>query len=86
MIVLVGPIAGAFVNKFGCRITGVAGSIIAAVAFILSTFSPSVYIFHFTYGIIGGKLTQKSKPNMYLGSVSLLQGNIMLDHLCETCL
>ena len=82
MIVLVGPIAGAFVNKFGCRITGVAGSIVAAVAFILSTFSPSVYIFHFTYGIIGGKLTQKSKPNMYLGSVSLLQGNIMLDHLC----
>ncbi|KAF6032580.1 hypothetical protein EB796_009181 [Bugula neritina] len=51
---LVGPIAGALVNAFGCRKVGIVGSIIAAIAFILSTFSKSIYVFQWTYGIMGG--------------------------------
>jgi len=52
-----GPIVGALVNKFGCRPVGIAGSIIGACAFLLSTASKSVVVFQLTYGVIGGKLT-----------------------------
>lgn len=49
-----GPIVGALSNKFGLRPVGVAGSILAACAFILSTFSPNISIFQLIYGVIGG--------------------------------
>lgn len=50
-----GPFAGALVNKFGCRPVGIAGSLIGAVAFILSSFANSVEVFHLTYGFLGGE-------------------------------
>lgn len=53
-LLFVGPIVAALVNKFGCRIVGISGSIFAAFAFILSTFSPSIVVFQLTYGILGG--------------------------------
>ncbi|KAG5869461.1 hypothetical protein JTB14_022127 [Gonioctena quinquepunctata] len=50
----VGPIVGAVVNKFGCRTSCILGSIVGAAAFALSTFSPSVTVLMFVYGLIGG--------------------------------
>ena len=53
---LTGPVVGALVNKFGCRPVGIAGSLIGASAFILSTFATNITVFHFTYGFMGGKI------------------------------
>lgn len=43
-------------NKYGCRVVGMAGSLIGAIAFVLSTFSPNIEVLIFTYGILGGEL------------------------------
>uniref|UniRef100_A0AC35U6L3 MFS domain-containing protein n=1 Tax=Rhabditophanes sp. KR3021 TaxID=114890 RepID=A0AC35U6L3_9BILA len=51
---LVGPIVGGLVNKYGSRDVVVVGSIISAIGFFASSFSPNVYVFLFTYGLIGG--------------------------------
>jgi Mg2+/citrate symporter len=50
-----GPVVSALTNKFGCRTVCIAGSVIGCVAFILSTFSPSVNVLMLTYGVMGGK-------------------------------
>ena len=52
---VLGPLVAAFVNKWGCRKVGIVGSLISAFAFIISTFSPNIFVFQMTYGIIGGK-------------------------------
>ena len=52
---IVGPIASALVNRYGCRPVCVAGSLISSVAFVLATFSTSVDILMITYGVLGGK-------------------------------
>ncbi|KAH9630090.1 hypothetical protein HF086_004796 [Spodoptera exigua] len=49
-----GPVVSALCNKFGCRAVCVAGSFVAAAAFVLSTFSKSVTMMMITYGLIGG--------------------------------
>ncbi|XP_049872712.1 monocarboxylate transporter 12 isoform X2 [Pectinophora gossypiella] len=49
-----GPIVSALCNKFGCRAVCVAGSLVAAAAFVLSTFSKSVTVMMITYGLLGG--------------------------------
>ncbi|XP_059607404.1 monocarboxylate transporter 14 isoform X2 [Phlebotomus argentipes] len=49
-----GPIVSALANKYGCRTVCIAGSIIACVAFVLSTFSTSVTMLMLTYGVMGG--------------------------------
>lgn len=49
-----GPIVSALANKFGCRAVCIAGSIIACLAFVLSTFSNSVGMLMATYGFMGG--------------------------------
>lgn len=51
---IMGPIAGALCNKFGCRAVAVAGSVWASVAFFLSTFSQNVNTLILTYGVLGG--------------------------------
>ncbi|CDW54287.1 MFS 1 domain containing protein [Trichuris trichiura] len=51
---LTGPISGAFVNAFGCRIVGLAGSALAGLGFILSVFATSVEFLCFTYGVMAG--------------------------------
>jgi len=53
-IMLVGPISSAMVNKFGPRLTCVAGACISAAAIFVSTFSPNVYMLMISYGIVGG--------------------------------
>lgn len=49
-----GPIVSALVNKYGCRAICIAGSIVASIAFILSTFSQTVDALMVIYGVIGG--------------------------------
>ena len=49
-----GPLAGALVNKYGCRPVTIAGSIIAAVFFFASSFSPNIGFMMFSYGLMGG--------------------------------
>ncbi|KAL7030158.1 hypothetical protein ACKWTF_006550 [Chironomus riparius] len=50
----VGPIVSALANKYGCRAVCIAGSIVAALAFTLSTLSTNVKVFFITYGVMGG--------------------------------
>ncbi|XP_039287952.1 monocarboxylate transporter 12 [Nilaparvata lugens] len=54
MYLSAGPVVSALTNKYGCRTVCITGSIISCVAFVLSTFSPSVEILMVTYGVIGG--------------------------------
>ncbi|XP_026318770.1 monocarboxylate transporter 4 isoform X2 [Hyposmocoma kahamanoa] len=49
-----GPVVSALCNKYGCRAVCVAGSLVAAVAFVISTFSKSVTVMMLTYGLLGG--------------------------------
>lgn len=51
-----GPIVGAFINKYGCRAVAIAGALIAAAAFALSTFSANIEMMIIVYGIVGGVL------------------------------
>ncbi|GFN99370.1 monocarboxylate transporter 12 [Plakobranchus ocellatus] len=51
---MIGPVASALTNRFGCRNVILAGSVIAAVAYLLSYFSDSVMVLVITYGFIGG--------------------------------
>ena len=50
-----GPIASALGNKYGIRAVVIAGSIIASIAFFLSTFAPNLDVLIFTYGVVGGQ-------------------------------
>ena len=52
---IVGPIVGALINKYGCRVVGIAGSLALTTSFILSIFSPNIEMMIVTYGLIGGK-------------------------------
>lgn len=49
-----GPIVSALANKYGCRTVCIAGSIVACIAFVLSTLSTSVTMLMVTYGFMGG--------------------------------
>ena len=53
---MAGPIVSALTNKYGCRAVCIAGSLIGAAAFILSTFSKTINMLMLTYGVMGGKL------------------------------
>ncbi|XP_025207617.1 uncharacterized protein LOC112603314 isoform X2 [Melanaphis sacchari] len=54
MYLSAGPIVSALTNKYGCRVVCIAGSIIASIAFALSTLSPNVNVLMLTYGFMGG--------------------------------
>ncbi|XP_076310971.1 uncharacterized protein LOC143225435 isoform X3 [Tachypleus tridentatus] len=49
-----GVIVSGLTNRFGCRPVTIAGSLIACLAFLLSTVAPSVDVLMFTYGFMGG--------------------------------
>ena len=51
---LLGPLASVLVNKYGCRRVTVCGAIVAFTGFLLSTFSPGIWMLILTYGIMGG--------------------------------
>jgi hypothetical protein len=54
MYLLSGPVVGGLLNNFEARYIVVIGSIIASISFILSTFSPNIFVYYFVYGILGG--------------------------------
>ncbi|CAG7838149.1 unnamed protein product [Allacma fusca] len=49
-----GPIASAFVNRFGCRTVSIAGTIIAAFGFAISYYATSVLFLYISVGLVGG--------------------------------
>ncbi|KAL4217178.1 hypothetical protein ACF0H5_023632 [Mactra antiquata] len=51
---LIGPLAGALSDYYGCRIIVIIGSVISCVGFILSVFATNVYHLWITYGFLGG--------------------------------
>ena len=53
-ILFIAPIGSYLIDRYGCRMTTIIGAIIAAIGFILSTFSPNIYIVIVTIGIISG--------------------------------
>ena len=52
---LSGPIASIFTNKYGCRLTTIIGTFIAAFGFFISYFVKSFYFLYLTIGLIAGK-------------------------------
>ncbi|OTF73268.1 hypothetical protein BLA29_001418 [Euroglyphus maynei] len=50
----VGVFVSSLVNRYGCRPITIIGSIIAAIAFAISTLAPNVYILLLTYGVVTG--------------------------------
>lgn len=52
---ILGPVAGALVNKFGCRITSIVGSFVAAFGFSISYYAQSVTFLYISIGLIGGE-------------------------------
>jgi len=51
---IVGPLASVLANKYGYRKVTIAGSLLSATGFFLSTLSPNIGVMIFTYGIMGG--------------------------------
>lgn len=51
---VLGPIVSALANKYGCRAVCIAGSIVGAAGFAMSSFSPDLSVLMLTYGVIGG--------------------------------
>lgn len=54
MPAICGPIASIITNKFGCRLTTVAGGVIAAVGCLLSCLANSIEVLCITFGIVSG--------------------------------
>lgn len=54
MYLCMGPLVSALANKYGCRNVTMTGSVVAAIFFIISTFSHNVNMLIFTYGVMGG--------------------------------
>ncbi|CAF2522289.1 unnamed protein product [Rotaria sp. Silwood2] len=48
------PLASALCNKWGCRLIGIIGGIIAAVAVAASVFVPNIQLMWLLFGFIGG--------------------------------
>ena len=49
-----GPIAGALVDRFGCRLVAMAGSLIASFGFGISYFAKNLVFLYFSVGVTGG--------------------------------
>lgn len=51
---LVGPVVGGLVNKYGTRNVVVGGAFISGTAFLISVAAPNIYVFMLIYGVMGG--------------------------------
>lgn len=54
MPLLSGPIASFLTDRYGCRKVTIVGSILASIGFIISSFTDSVEMLFFTFGIFAG--------------------------------
>uniref|UniRef100_A0A8R1XTG9 Major facilitator superfamily (MFS) profile domain-containing protein n=1 Tax=Onchocerca volvulus TaxID=6282 RepID=A0A8R1XTG9_ONCVO len=50
---LIGPIVGGLVNKYGARMVVIIGSFVAGLSFLASLFCSNIYMFMIFYGILG---------------------------------
>uniref|UniRef100_A0A1I7WIB0 MFS domain-containing protein n=1 Tax=Heterorhabditis bacteriophora TaxID=37862 RepID=A0A1I7WIB0_HETBA len=53
---LVGPIASALANLYGCRTVVIAGTFLAFFGFICSTIAPEIFFLYISFGLVGGYL------------------------------
>ena len=51
---LLGPFAGAVVNRFGCRVVAVGGAVICTVSLLVTSFAEQMEFMYFSYGVIYG--------------------------------
>lgn len=51
---ITGPLASAFTNRYGCRNATIIGGFIAGTSFVISSFSNSIEMLCFTFGIMAG--------------------------------
>lgn len=54
MYLSIGPVVGAFANRFGCRAVTIFGSILTSASLLASIFSPNIYVLILTYGLLTG--------------------------------
>lgn len=54
MPLLSGPIASFFTDRYGCRKVTIVGSILASIGFFISSFTDSIEMLFFTFGIFAG--------------------------------
>lgn len=54
MPLLSGPIASFLTDRFGCRRVSIFGSILAAIGFIISSFTDTIEVLFLTFGVISG--------------------------------
>uniref|UniRef100_A0A914XHK8 Major facilitator superfamily (MFS) profile domain-containing protein n=1 Tax=Plectus sambesii TaxID=2011161 RepID=A0A914XHK8_9BILA len=50
---LIGPVAGGLVNKYGARPVVMAGAVISTVAIVVSVYSTNIFIFMIIFGVCG---------------------------------
>ena len=62
----VGPFAAVLVNRFGCRVIAIAGSIISATSIIISGLAPNITTLFITAGLFTGKLSSLSGLYLYI--------------------
>lgn len=66
-------------NKYGVRPVVIAGSLLAAISFAASIFSPNAYVFMLSYGVFGGRclflfcLDEKKVMSASLGGLDLVR-------------
>lgn len=51
-ILFLGPFAASLVNNYGYRVVGITGSVLSIVSILITSFSKSIYLIHFTYGVV----------------------------------
>ena len=51
---LAGPVAGVAINRYGCRIVTIAGSLLSGLGFVLSFFATNIWTLYFTLGLMAG--------------------------------
>ncbi|KAK2146719.1 hypothetical protein LSH36_586g01077 [Paralvinella palmiformis] len=50
----IGPFLGFLVKRFTCRKLAICGGFTFSIAFLMTAFSPSIYVMYFTYSVVGG--------------------------------
>lgn len=77
-----GPISGWFVNKYGCRIITIAGSILASSCLLCSMWAQNIVTLYFTIGIGTGEVRRKQPLSLCIQGVRM--GILLRSNNCCT--
>ena len=77
---LVGPVASALTDRYGCRNMTILGSVLASLGYFLSSFAPSLEVIYFTCGVVAG--FGLSMPFSQVLLVHLVTWLVHWDHFC----